>query len=67
MSKNRAEREFDCIAFKRRVQRKVYEETKNLTLAEQVAYFRKKASAGSLGKWWKRLPSASPSQKLKAG
>ena len=67
MSKNRAEGEFDCIAFKRRVQSKVYEETKNLTLEDQVAYFRKKANSAPLGKWWKWLPSASPSQKLKAG
>ncbi len=67
MSKDKAEREFDCVAFKRGVQRKVYEETKNLTLAAQVVYFRKKANSGALGKWWKRLPSASPSQKRKAG
>ena len=67
MSKNMAEREFDCIAFKRRVQSKVYEETKHLTLEDQVTYFRKKANSGPLGKWWKRLPSASPSQKRKAG
>lgn len=67
MRKNKAKREFDCIAFKRQAQGKVYEETKNLTLKDQVAYFRKKANSGPLGKWWKRLPSASPSQKLKAG
>ena len=67
MRKNKAEREFDCIAFKRRVQSKVYEETKNLPLQEQVAYFRKRAKSGPLGKWWKRLPGASPSQKRQAG
>jgi hypothetical protein len=67
MRKNKGKREFDCIAFKRQAQSKVYEETKNLTLEDQVAYFRKRANSGSLGKWWKRLPSASLSQKRKAG
>ena len=67
MRKNRAEREFDCIAFKRQAQKKVFGETKNLTLRDQVAYFRKRANSGPLGKWWKRLPGASPSQRRKTG
>jgi len=67
MSKKKAKEEFDCVAFKREAQSKVYEETKRLSLKEQVAYFRKRASSSPLGKWWKRLPSASPVQKKRAG
>ena len=67
MRKNKTEKEFDCIAFKRQAQRKVFDETKNLTLEDQVSYFRKRANSGPLGKWWKRLPSASPSQKRMVG
>ena len=67
MSKKKAKKEFDCVAFKRQVQDKVFQETKGLSLEEQVAYFRKKANSGPLAKWWKRLPSATPSQKRKAG
>ena len=67
MSKTKAKKEFDCVAFKRQVQGKVYQETKGLSLEEQVAYFRKKANSGPLGKWWKRLPSAAPSHRRKAG
>ena len=67
MRKNKAEKEFDCIAFKRQVQKKVFDETKNLILRDQVSYFRKRANSGPLGKWWKRLPIASRSQKRKAG
>ena len=60
MSKKKAKKEFDCVAFKGQVQGKVYQETKGLSLEEQVAYFRKKANSSPLGKWWKRLPSAAP-------
>ena len=67
MSKKKAKQDFDCVAFKREAQSKVYEETKGLSLKEQVAYFRKKAGSGPLGKWWKRLPSVSPVQKRRAG
>lgn len=67
MSKKKVKKEFDCVAFKLQVQDKIYQETKSLSLEEQVAYFRKKANSGPLGKWWKRLPSAAPSQKRKAG
>jgi len=67
MIKKKAEKEFDCVAFKRRAQGTAYQETKGLSLEEQVTYFRKKANSGPLGKWWKRLPSAPPAQRRKAG
>jgi hypothetical protein len=60
MKKNKVEKEFDCVAFKRQAQSRIYKETKGLTLKDQAEYFRKKANSGPLGKWWKRLPSVSP-------
>lgn len=45
---------FDCIAFKRRVQKEIYEEIKGLSRQEQIAYFRRAAlSDPLLSKFWK--------------
>lgn len=67
MSKKIPKKEFDCVGFKRKVQAKIYDETRNLSLPEQVDYFRKRVESGSLGKWWKQLLSTPPSRKRKAG
>ncbi|MHB1037387.1 MAG: hypothetical protein ACYC35_25350 [Pirellulales bacterium] len=53
MIEKRAEKTFDCIAFKRKVQAEIYEDIKDLSPAEEIEYFRKKAETGPLGKWWK--------------
>jgi hypothetical protein len=50
---------FDCIAFKRAAQLAIYEEIKNMTREEQLAYFRNRAESGPLGDWWKKKPFAS--------
>ena len=55
-TKKTGEKVFDCVAFKRRVQTRIYEETKGLTLRQQIAYFRQQAESGALGSWWKSLP-----------
>ncbi len=46
---------FDCLEFKRSVQRRIYAEIKDLSTAEQIAYFRRKAEDGPLGKWWQQV------------
>jgi hypothetical protein len=51
MSRNR-KKKFDCVAFKRDVQTKVYEETKHLSAPEEIAYFRDRAKSGALAGWW---------------
>jgi len=33
------EKEFDCLAYKREVQLKIYERIKDLSIEEEVAYF----------------------------
>ncbi len=48
-------KEFDCIAFKREVQSRIYDETKNLTPEEQIQYFRRIAEEGSLCNWWRKV------------
>jgi hypothetical protein len=55
MKRRAAAKRFDCVAFKRRAQSKVYEDTRELTVAEQVEYFRRRAQSGALGPWWKRV------------
>ena len=46
---------FDCVEFKRNAQRRIYEEIKDLSVAEQIAYFRRKAEEGPLGQWWRQV------------
>lgn len=49
---------FDCIAFKRRVQAEIYEETKHMTSEEVSAYYHRRVAEGPFGKWWGSLPKA---------
>ena len=58
MKRRAANKRFDCEAFKRRAQSKVYEDTRQMTVAEQVEYFRRRARSGALGSWWKRVSPA---------
>lgn len=59
MKKQATDKAFDCVAFKRRAQSKVYEDTRQMTVAEQVEYFRRRAQSGALGSWWKRVSPSS--------
>jgi len=49
------EKDFDCIAFKRQSQAKIYEEIKNLTPQKEIDYFRNKVEKGPFAEWWKTL------------
>jgi len=55
MSHRKAEKAFDCLEYKDRVQREIYEEIRGLTHEEQIAYFNRSAETGPLSAWWKRL------------
>lgn len=37
---------FDCMEYKRKVQGEIYEETKGMSVSEQIAYFRQAAESG---------------------
>lgn len=50
----KSEKTFDCIAFKRTAQLRIYEEIKDLSREEEVAYFRNKAETGPFKEWWLR-------------
>ena len=52
------EGEFDCMAFKREVQSKIYEEIKDLSADEELAYFRRRVEAGPFAKLWRSIRSA---------
>ena len=51
------EKTFDCLAFKRAAQLQIYEEIKELSREEEIAYFHKRAETGSLKDWWLRQKS----------
>ena len=48
-------KEFDCIEFKRQAQERIYEQTKNMTLAEEIEFFRRGAENGPFAELIKRL------------
>jgi hypothetical protein len=50
---------FDCIAYKRKVQEQIYEQTRHMTTEEQIQYFRRRAEEGSLGDWWRKVKAGS--------
>ena len=59
MNKQATKKTFDCVAFKREAQQRIYEEIKELSAEEQIEYFRRKAEEGPLGDWWRKVKAAS--------
>ncbi len=59
MSRITTKKKFDCVEFKRKVQAEIYEETRGMTPAQEIAYFNKRAETGRLGKWWRKVRKAS--------
>ena len=45
---------FDCVEMKRRIQEKIYEETKDMTRDELVAYFHRRVQDGPFAELWKQ-------------
>ena len=48
-------RDFDCIAFKRAAQERIYEQIQNMTPVEEIAWFKQKVESGPYGELWKRI------------
>jgi len=44
---------FDCVEMKRKAQEKIYQETKDLSRDELVAYFRRQVETGPFAQAWK--------------
>jgi len=59
MSPRKAEKAFDCLKYKDRVQQEIYEEIRGLTHEEQIAYYSRSAEKGPLAKWWRAMRHAS--------
>ncbi|MCL2502738.1 MAG: hypothetical protein FWE99_06350 [Bacteroidales bacterium] len=55
------EKTFDCLKMKEEIQAKIYEEIKDLSSAEIVAYFNKKSQSSAL---WQRLTGVGDAQKV---
>lgn len=53
------QKSFDCVAFKREAQRRIYEEIKDLTSAEEIEYFRRKVEQGPFASWWRKVRDTS--------
>lgn len=51
----RKDKPFDCIAFKREVQARMYEETRNLSSDQLLAYFRKKVEEGPFAEYFEAV------------
>jgi hypothetical protein len=59
MKRRKAEKDFDCVGFKRKVQAEIYEEIRGLSPEEEIEYFRRQVAAGPFGKLWKALEDRS--------
>lgn len=55
MSSTVTKKTFDCLAFKEKVQEKIYEDIKNLSPAEQIAYFEERIENSNLKDWWQSI------------
>ena len=53
--KDRTETPFDCIAFKREAQAAIYEAIGDLSIEEQIAWFRQAAESGPLREWYSAI------------
>jgi hypothetical protein len=58
---HKASKTFDCVAFKRAAQAEIYERIRDMTPAEQAAWFEQAASTGPFANLWQRLHSGKPS------
>jgi hypothetical protein len=57
--RKQTEKDFDCIEWKRHIQAEIYQEIKNMTHEEEIAYWRRKANEGWVGKWWRSIHAGS--------
>ena len=55
MTTNKTEKDFDCVEFKRQAQTRIYAAIRQLSPAEEIAYFRQAAERGPLGNWWRKV------------
>ena len=61
MTQTKVEKKFDCLEFKQQAQELIYQNIQNLSLPEQIEYFRVLAESSPLGEWWKYIKNTSAS------
>ena len=49
---------FDCMAFKRKAQARIYRHIKDLTPEEEIAYFDRAVRSGPLADFWRKREQA---------
>jgi len=64
---NPEKKQFDCVEFKRKAQAAIYEQTKGMTPAQEVEFFRNAAQQGPLGKRWAAITARQTSHTRRAG
>ena len=67
MTPTKVEKAFDCLAYKDRVQAEIYQEIKDMTHEQEIAYFRRATETGPLADWWKRARGAQASAAVGRG
>jgi len=60
-----AKKEFDCMAMKREAQERIYDQIKNMTVEQQIEYFRNAVSSSRFREWWENAGSFSGNGELK--
>jgi hypothetical protein len=59
-------KKFDCVEMKNKIQEKIYDEIKGMTLEEENEYRRKKIESGPMADLYKKLRAKPPSAKKTA-
>ena len=65
MTMNDAEKEFDCVEFKRQAQARIYDRIKNMSPEQEIEYFRRAADTGPLGEWWRKIVAGSSETRVR--
>ena len=63
MTQTKIEKKFDCLEFKQQAQELIYQDIQNLSLPEQIEYFRFLAESSPLGEWWQYIKNTSASSR----
>jgi len=58
-------KEFDSIQIKRDAQERIYEAIKEMTPAEEIAYFRRSIEGSKLSKLWKSASSRTEASEVR--
>jgi len=49
------DKSFDCVAFKRQAQSRIYERTRHMTAEQEIAYHRQSVRRGPFADWVQRI------------